>query len=124
MVKIKPDRLADVVCAQLNDYAKTTSKGVKKAVSQTSKTIKENITTTAPRDRGRYARSWRVKTIKETMDSLIDVIYTPSGYRIAHLLEYGHVKRNGGRVEAKPHIKTAEEQGIALLEKAVKDTLS
>ena len=38
-------------------------------------------------------------------------------------LEYGHAKRNGGRVEGKAHIAPAEQQGIQQLQEEIERAL-
>ena len=40
-----------------------------------------------------------------------------------HLLEYGHAKRNGGRVEGKAHIAPAEQHGIRQLQEEIERAL-
>lgn len=45
-------------------------------------------------------------------------------YQLAHLLEFGHAKRGGGRVAGKAHIAPAEESGARLLEQEIKRSLS
>ena len=56
----------------------------------------------SPKRTGDYGDDWDSKLNKRGER----VIYQPKEYRIAHLLEFGHARRNGGRnVGAKPHIK-------------------
>lgn len=42
---------------------------------------------------------------------------------MAHLLEFGHAKRNGGRVNGKVHIAPAEELGIKQLQEQIERCL-
>ena len=36
-------------------------------------------------------------------------VYNAKKPQLTHLLEFGHQKRSGGRVEAKPHIRLARD---------------
>lgn len=109
--KIKIDELAEAVEKELEDYRDLTAVKMKKAVNDAGNTIKKGISAGAPAKSGRYAKSWRTKKIRETSSRLEVTVYSPSRYMLAHLLEHGHAKRNGGRVRAIPHIAPAEEAG-------------
>ena len=78
---------------------------------------------TDPERTGRYAKSWRTKTTKESSSALEITVYSPTRYMLAHLLEHGHAMRNGGRVAAKVHIAPAEQDGIEELETEIGRTL-
>ncbi|MCR4669122.1 MAG: HK97 gp10 family phage protein [Clostridia bacterium] len=109
--KVSVNDLADAVTRELDDYADTTTDGVKAAVKKAANTVKKEIAAGAPENTGRYAKSWRTKTTGESAASLEITVYSPSRYMLAHLLEHGHAKRNGGRVAAKVHIAPAEQDG-------------
>ena len=121
--RVSVDQLASAVMRELEDYADTTTDGVKSAVKKAADTVKKEISTTAPVRSGKYAKSWRTKTTKESSSSLEITVYSPSRYMLAHLLEHGHAKRGGGRVAARPHIAAAEQDGIEELEEEIGRTL-
>ena len=74
----------------------------------------------SPRRTGEYADDWNSKLNKRGDR----VIYQPKEYRIAHLLEFGHAGRNGGRnIEAKPHIKKIETEVIKEFETEIRRRL-
>jgi len=101
---------------QLEDYAEVTTEGMKKAVRKAGNTVKQQIKETAPNRTGDYADSWSVRRGTETSNSASVVVYSTNRYQIAHLLEFGHAKRDGGRVSARPHLAQAEQMGIERLE--------
>ena len=115
--------LARTIMQGLTDYASLASDDVKAAVRKAGKEVKEEIAATAPKDTGKYAKSWTVTTGKETANSLELVVHSKTKYQLAHLLEHGHAKRGGGRVPAQPHIAPAEEKAIADLEKEIEKKL-
>lgn len=121
--KISIDALADTVMECLNDYADVSAEGMKKAVRKAGNTIKKEIGANAPKDTGAYAKSWAVKNTKENSHSLEVTVYSKNRYQLAHLLEHGHAKRNGGRVAGKSHIAPAEETGIRQLEAEIERCL-
>ena len=113
--KIQIDELADAVNEQLTEYSKLSAEVVKTAVTKAGNSVKKDIGANAPRQTGKYAKSWRTKKTKETSTELEVTVYSPTRYMLAHLLEHGHAKRNGGRVRAIPHIAPVEEAAEAEL---------
>ena len=116
-------KLADAVMEMLEDYADLAAEDVKQAVRDAGETVRKEIRANAPKDTGDYAKSWAVKKTKETSSSLTLTVHSKNRYQLAHLLEYGHAKRKGGRVEGKAHIAPAEEKGIRQLEEEIERSL-
>ena len=117
------DRMAEAIMEGLNEYAGLAADEMKKAVKNSAKTVKDEIGSGAPERTGKYAKSWRAKTTKESASALEITVYSPSRYMLAHLLENGHAKRGGGRVRAIPHIAPAEQHGIEQLEREIEEAL-
>lgn len=118
------DDLANLVMDGLHEYSELADTAMKKAVRKTANSVKKEISENAPKRTGRYAKSWTAKKTKENSHTLEMTVHSKNRYQIAHLLEHGHAKRNGGRVPGKPHIAPAEENGADLLESLIKKELS
>ena len=121
--RVRIDQLAAAVMEGLTEYADLAADELKKAVKKAGNSVKKDIQEGAPKDTGAYAKSWSVKNVKETSNSIELVVHSRNRYQRTHLLEHGHAKRGGGRVPAKPHIAAAEQVGIEQLEKEIQKAL-
>ena len=118
------EEMADAIMEDLQEYADSAVMDVKAAVRNSANTVKKQIGENAPVGKtGRYAKSWRVKTTEENSQKLVQTVHSPKRYMLAHLLEKGHAKRNGGRTRAIPHIAPAEQAGIEQLESLIRRAL-
>ena len=95
---------------------------IRKAAQKAKATLKK----TSPRSKGKgsygkhYADQWaaREEFTRLTKDA---VIYNKAPtYRLAHLLEYGHLTRDGRRVQGQPHIKPVEETVISMVTQGIR----
>ena len=120
---IRPEQLAQEVMKELEEYADLTADVLKKEIQAAGKAAKQQISQTAPRRTGRYAKSWSVKKVSETSNSMELTVHSKNRYMLTHLLENGHAKRGGGRVAAIPHIAPAEEMAADLLERNIESAL-
>lgn len=118
------DDLADLVMDGLREYSELADTAMKKAVRKTATSVKKEISENAPKDTGAYAKSWATQKVMENSHSLQMTVHSKNRYQLAHLIEKGHAKRGGGRVNGKPHIAPAEENGADLLESLITKELS
>ena len=120
---VSVNALADAIMDTLEEYADLAAEDVKQAVRDAGDVVKDDIRSHAPKDTGDYAKSWAVKKMKETSSSLTVAVHSRNCYQLAHLLEFGHAKRGGGRVAAQPHITSAEQKGMEYLEEEIRKAL-
>ncbi len=121
--RVKIDNMAAEIMKGLDEYARLTTSDLKSSVRKAGTNVKKDIQANAPKKTGAYSKSWSVKTTKETSNSLELTVYSPKKYQLAHLLEFGHAKRGGGRTKAQPHIAPAEEAAVKQLESDIERAL-
>lgn len=121
--RIKIDWLAAVVMEGLQEYADLATEDLKAAVKRAGDSAKKDIQANAPEKTGAYKKSWAVKTTRETANALEVTVYSRNRYQLAHLLEFGHAKRGGGRTRAFPHIAPAEQRAAEILVREVEAAL-
>ena len=124
MNSIAIDDLADAIMEELNAYSEEVMEELKADVKQTAKECVQDIKNAAPRLSGDYKKSWKCKTVYESDNDIRVVVHSAKEYRLTHLLEHGHAKRGGGRVEGISHIAPAEKKAEQKLMKKVKVTIS
>lgn len=123
---MKVSELSKAIADELTLLQESLTQAVKQAAKETATDIRDDIRASAPHGKsGRYARSWRTRVTEETPTSITYTVHAgPDGYRLAHLLEFGHAKRGGGRTKAISHIRPAEERGIQEFEKKIRSKLT
>ena len=116
--------MASEIMKGLNGYADLCTDTMKAAVKDAGKEVKKDIQAGAPVRTGKYKKSWTIKKVAENSNSITVVVHSKDRYQIAHLLEHGHAKRGGGRVNGTPHIAPAEENGVQSLKEKIERGLS
>lgn len=118
------DHMAEAITQSLGEYAELSNEVMKQSVTEVSQSVKKDIQTNAPVRTGKYKKSWAAKKVQENANSLTMAVHSRDRYQIAHLLEHGHAKRGGGRVQAIPHIAPAEQRGAEELAGKIERGLS
>ena len=128
--QVKINDLGNAVQNVLNDYLEevqdTVTDVVVKEANDCAKDIRTQALAAGIPDH-KYAKSWKTKITKQTAFETSAVVYSPSKYQLAHLLEHGHpIVKNGrvvGTAKAKPHLYKAEIKAINNLENNLKKKL-
>ena len=128
VVKVKPEQLDEAIRGQLETY----SEEIRQNVNETLRQVAEETAGTLKKGgsykerTGKYTPDWSVtarKAVSTTQGEQYSV-HNRKHYQLTHLLEKGHVTRNGKRTRAFEHILPAEqateELAVEAVEKAVR----
>jgi len=124
MAKISVDQLAAEIAKGLAEYSQDVVEKVNVSSEKVGKAAVKRLKQTSPKRTGQYAKSWTMSTEKAIGQPDLRIIHVKAPhYRLAHLLEYGHAKVGGGRVEGRPHIRPAEEEVIQEFTREVEEAI-
>ena len=124
-VTIEAGELGSAIVAALSEYSDEVADCLKKECTQVAKETTIELRETSPKESGKYAGGWKSKTAFENRENIRIEVYNSKKPQITHLLEHGHVIKNGtkriyGEVKPIPHISTAEEHAADKLGERVK----
>lgn len=124
MANIKIDQLAAEIAKELSKYSQEVVEKVNISSEKVGKAAVKQLRQTSPKKTGKYAKSWTMSTEKEIGQPHKRIIHAKAPhYRLTHLLEHGHAKVGGGRVEGRPHIRPAEEEVIREFAREVEEAI-
>lgn len=95
-----------------NGYYPQVVEAMGEVIPEVAKEAAKKLKAQSPRDKGKYAKGWASKVEKGRIRVGATVYGKHGTYQIAHLLEHGHAKRNGGRTKGIVHIAPVEEWAI------------
>lgn len=124
--RIQPVELSNALQAVLDEYGDEVYKVLKESIQEVREEAVDKLVATSPRRKGggAYAESWTVSELPAAHMQTRTVIHNKEHYRLTHLLEKGHVTRNGTgrtfrRTPAHPHIGAVDEFVISELPKTI-----
>lgn len=104
----------------LEQYQVNATEVMNEVIDEVAKEGSKRLRQTSPRRTGKYAKGW-TQTVEKGRLTISAIIHGKSGtYQLAHLLENGHLTRNGKRTKAITHIAPVEEW---VIDEAVKRTI-
>jgi|SRR5690625_1689317 len=115
---MKVDDLSKEIAKALRDFTSDIERGLERSKEETAKNGVKELRVTSPIRTGSYSKGWRAKRIGSSW-----VVYNKTDYQLTHLLEKGHAKRGGGRVQPKVHIAPVEEKMIIGYEKQLEKVI-
>ena len=128
--KIKPIDLSNAIQEILGKYGDDVYDVLEKAVEDVSDEAAQKLRASGGiGGTGAYIRDWIADDVPKGRFMKSRVVHNQEHYRLAHLLEKGHVSRNGtrrtfGNVRAIPHIKPVEEWAQSELPRKVEEAIT
>lgn len=122
--KIQANQMSDEITKWLTEYSEEVSEVSKQVVDEVAEGCFEEVKNHITWKDKKYSASFQLKKSFEDKRNKRNTWYVESPhYRLTHLLEFGHVTRNGGRTKAFPHVKYGDEFARNNLELKLKEAI-
>lgn len=122
MGSISISQLANEIVKAVQEYTEDVSLAIEKEVEATAKEVLEEVRRTAPRKTGGYVKGFKI-TKQSRSGHKRCVVWNRTDPTRVHLLEYGHAKVNGGRVQGQPHLGPAHDKFVPGLMNKIKQII-
>lgn len=129
MSRASIESLSIEIAALMEEYAADVAEDMKAGAKEVTKEAVKELKQNSPvgdgsGTKGHYKDGWASKAVSESAQSISLSIYNKKKPGLTHLLEKGHGKRGGGRVEGIQHIEPAERNAAEEYERCLRRRLS
>lgn len=130
-MKVSTNELAGAVIKELNRYTEEVENRVAAAVIEVGNLGAKELQGITQVDESNvwknYPRGWTTEN-KRRKGQQTSEIHNKTYYRLTHLLENGHVIKNGtgrtyGNTRAFPHIEAVDKKSVELLDKKIREAI-
>lgn len=130
-MKVSTNELAGAVIKELNRYTEEVEARVAAAVIEVGNLGAKELQGITQVDESNvwknYPRGWTTEN-KRRKGQQTSEIHNKTYYRLTHLLENGHVIKNGtgrtyGNTRAFPHIEAVDKKSVELLDKKIREAI-
>ena len=120
------DGLEDALHDILEEYTDEIARGTKECVQKVARAGVKALKAASPKRTGYYAKDWTSKIESGRLNAQATIYNNEPG--LPHLLEFGHVSRNGtgrdlGQVPGQAHIQPVEEELAKEFKQAVEEII-
>lgn len=120
---VKINDMSSAIRNILEEFGDKATDAVRESAQLVGKNTAKELRHNSPKKTGKYAKGWKTKYAK-TVDGGSAVVYNQDRYQLTHLLENGHMNRDGGKTEGIEHIGPANEKAqqefLAEIEKRIR----
>lgn len=125
MVKlVEPDFFERSMEQILGDVKAEIGSKTPSAVRASVQVARRSVKANAPERTGRYREGWATRTKRDSTDRYVGTVYNKDVPGLPHLLEKGHAKVGGGRVQGNQHIAPAAEKAFQDFERRIDEIVS
>lgn len=124
--KVKPENLGKEIASILKEFQGVTAQAAEAGVRETAEEVVKDLRSAHPSGSGvysswdKYNAGWTATDQRKWNKGFLSIVHNKTKYQIAHLLEKGHAKTNGGRTRAFPHIAPAADKADRMLIENIK----
>lgn len=111
-MSIEITKLASAIAETLQVYNSDLTEAVKENSKKIAKKYALKLKKQSPKLTGDYSKNWTAKETGKGKYRSVYTIYNKDEYPLTHLLENGHVGRDGKRVQANVHISPVEQEAV------------
>lgn len=111
--------LSKAITSAVQAYTEDVATAIKEEIDDTAKAVATELKEVSPKDTGEYAKGWAA-TKSAKGGEYKQTVHNKKKPWLVHILEFGHAKVGGGRVDGRPHLQPTYDKHAATFETKVK----